>query len=151
MKKINNPAKKKAWDAFSKFIRLRDCFATTGTAIVGKCITCGKNWRFKQLQAGHAIAGRRNALLFAEDLVFAQCRFCNEHDHGKAQLYKAILIEKHSQEWWENKMAESKIIIPDKDMDFEGREAEYKRRYVELMNKHGHYTLVERLKKQEIT
>ena len=147
-KKIQSKDKKKAWDAFSRMIRLRDCFATTGTDIVGKCITCGKNWGFRQLQAGHAIAGRRNSLLFDEDLVHVQCRFCNEFKNGRLKKYKEILIERHSQKWWDDKMVASKQIIIDKDMDFEGREIEYKRRYREIMESNGHYKLIDRLAKE---
>ncbi len=147
-KKINNPTKKKAWDAFSKMIRLRDCFATTSLSHTGKCITCGKNWSFKQLQAGHAIAGRRNALLFDEDLVHAQCIICNQHNHGEAKKYKVILIERHSQEWWDEKMATSKQVVQDKDMDFEGKAEEYTRRYKKIMESNGHYALLDRLKRQ---
>ena len=146
VKKFNSTAKKKAWDAFSKMIRLRDCFATTGTPIVGKCITCGKNWSFNQLQAGHAIAGRRNALLFDEELVHAQCRMCNEYKNGKLKKYKEILIERHSPKWWDEKAAAAKQVIIDKDMEFDGRIEEYKRRYKEIMEANGYYTLSDRLK-----
>ena len=147
-KQINNPAKKKAWDAFSKMIRLRDCFATTGLDHTGRCITCNAAWSIKQLQAGHAIAGRSNAILFDEDLVNAQCITCNQHYHGKPKKYKAILIDRHDQDWWDFKMATSKQVIQDKYMNFEAKEKEYKRRYKEIMEANGHYTLIDRLNKQ---
>ena len=147
-KKINNPAKKKAWDAFSKWVRLRDCFASTRTPLVGICITCDKKWSFKQLQSGHAIAGRRNVILFDEELVHAQCIICNQHNHGESKKYKAILIRSHDQEWWDVKIQLSKTIIQDKSMDFEGIEAKYKLKYKELMESHGQYTLLDRLTRQ---
>lgn len=157
-KKIQGKDKKKAWDAFSRMIRLRDCFATTGSDIVGKCITCGKNWGFKQLQAGHAIAGRGNGVLFDDELVNAQCRPCNEFKNGRLKRYREILIGRHmvshqmgtedAEEWFEQKKIDAKKIIPNKDMDFEGKAIEYKRRYKEIMETNGHFALLDRLAKE---
>ena len=33
--------KEQVWHIFSKYVRLRDCFRTTGTLKHGKCISCG--------------------------------------------------------------------------------------------------------------
>ena len=75
-------AKERAWKAFSDWVRLRDCLATTGTRDYGICITCSErgdpSWKpYKELQAGHAVGGRGNAVLFHEQLVNAQCGYCN--------------------------------------------------------------------------
>jgi len=71
-------AKNKAWDAFSMYIRTRDCLRFGGSPTDGQCVTC-KNWYdIKQLQAGHFIGGRGNAVLFREDLVYSQCYHCNQ-------------------------------------------------------------------------
>ena len=67
--------KKKTWNAFSLFIRLRDSdkdgFCT--------CISCGKRLHWKQqAQAGHFIpAGAGNRLYFDEVNVNVQCYRCN--------------------------------------------------------------------------
>ena len=53
---------KKAWDAFSLFIRLRDCLKTTGAKEYGVCFTCGRKYAFKALQAGHFVRGRGGAV-----------------------------------------------------------------------------------------
>lgn len=70
-------AKDKAWAEFSRFIRIRDCLRFTGDPTLGKCVTCDREYPFKQLQAGHFIQGRGNAVLFDERLVYSQCVGCN--------------------------------------------------------------------------
>ena len=75
--------KTKAWNMFSKYIRTRDCLATRGTVGEGVCVTCGKRYHFKELQAGHEIGGRNNSILCDEELVNAQCRGCNSYGNGK--------------------------------------------------------------------
>ena len=71
-------AKDKAWDAFSAYIRTRDCLRFTGDPEQGICVTCHTYRPYKELQAGHFIGGRGNAVLFREDLVYSQCAYCNQ-------------------------------------------------------------------------
>ncbi len=96
-KKVKQPSKstvkRRAWDAFSRFIRTRDCLKTTGTLERGKCITCGQEFSFKSLQAGHFIPGRHNANLFSEKGTHAQCRACNIWNHGRPLEYRRAIIE----------------------------------------------------------
>ena len=105
-------AKERAWKAFSDYIRLRDCIKTTGTREYGICITCAErgdsSWKpYKELQAGHAVGGRGNAVLFHEQLVNGQCGYCNRKppmglggDYGN---YTIALIKQYGleqvQEW----------------------------------------------------
>ena len=70
-------AKDDAWDAFSRYIRTRDCIRFTGDPTEGMCITCKRHKPFKELQAGHFIDGRGNAVLFDERVVYSQCWQCN--------------------------------------------------------------------------
>lgn len=100
-------AKDRAWKAFSDYIRLRDCLATTGTREYGICITCSErgdsSWKpYKDLQAGHAVGGRGNAVLFHEQLVSIQCGYCNRKppmglggDYGN---YAIALIKRYGLE-----------------------------------------------------
>lgn len=85
--------KKDIWPLFSKYIRLRDCLQTTGCASFGLCITCGKRYHFKLLQAGHFIAGRHNANLFSEKGTHAQCYNCNINLRGNTLAYRRKIIE----------------------------------------------------------
>ena len=83
-------AKKKAWTAFSLYIRTRDAIRTTGTKENCKCVTCGRVYPLKSLgglQAGHFIAGRHNSILFDERNVHAQCYGCNVMKKGNTTEY----------------------------------------------------------------
>jgi len=79
MRKIKNPKKywkALAWKAFSVMIRK----SKANHHGFGVCVTCPpdkaiKPWR--ELQAGHFVAGRNNSVLFDERLVWSQCSFCN--------------------------------------------------------------------------
>jgi hypothetical protein len=105
--------KKEAWDAFSRYIRIRDSLATTGTNCRCKCITCGsivptfKNGGAgNSLQAGHAIDKRTNNILFDEDIVNGQCALCNSTygGNGRYAEYAAVMIARHSLDWWNEKV-----------------------------------------------
>ena len=97
-------AKDKAWKAFSDYIRLRDSLLTTGTPDNCICVTCSvrgdTSWKpYKAIQAGHAVGGRGNAVLFHEELANGQCGYCNRKppmglggDYGN---YAIFLIEKY--------------------------------------------------------
>jgi len=80
--------KKEAWKVFSQYIRLRDCRKTTGTLSHGLCYTCGRDYPYTRLQAGHFLAGRGGAVLFKEDQVHAQCMPCNVWNHGDFPTYQ---------------------------------------------------------------
>lgn len=76
-KTARQKAKEAAWDAFSVYIRTRDCLRFTGTPHTGMCVTCKGEYDFKRLQSGHFISGRGNAVLFDERIVYSQCWQCN--------------------------------------------------------------------------
>jgi hypothetical protein len=88
-------AKKKLWTLFSIYIRMRDCIETTGSISWGICITCGKRYHFKLLQAGHFVAGRHNAGLFSEQGVHAQCYNCNINLKGNTLEYRRQIVKKY--------------------------------------------------------
>lgn len=96
--------KEKTWKAFSIYIRTRDCIRTTGDPTKGSCITCNKLFDFKNLQAGHAIGGRNNAVLFDEEIVYAQCIIDNIYKGGAYAEYALVLIRKHGDKWFEDKL-----------------------------------------------
>ena len=98
MKKITvSKAKKKTWTFFSIFIRTRDCIDTTGCPSFGLCITCGRRYHFKLLQAGHFLPGRHNANLFYEKGCHAQCYNCNINLKGNTMAYVDALHSKYGQ------------------------------------------------------
>lgn len=75
--------KDKAWSEFSKFIRLRDSDWRGNCT----CVTCGTVKHYKDMQAGHFIPGRNNAVLFEEEHVHAQCYGCNIGKNGNPRKY----------------------------------------------------------------
>lgn len=82
-----NNQKDKAWRAFSDFIRADGCLDTTGTLEHGICATCEVAGRpsefpYAKLQAGHSVGGRRDSVLFHEDIVWLQCMQCNRQGGG---------------------------------------------------------------------
>ncbi len=89
--------KKQAWVLFSQYIRMRDCLKTTGCASFGLCITCGKRYHIKLLQAGHFISGRHNANLFSEKGTHAQCYNCNINLRGNTLEYRRKIIEMYGE------------------------------------------------------
>ena len=89
--------KKRCWKLFSVYVRMRDCIETTGSLEYGECFTCDNppQHPFKNLQAGHFIAGRHNANLFSEKGTQIQCRRCNIFLGGNPLVYRRKLIEKY--------------------------------------------------------
>lgn len=72
-------AKKRAWDWFSKFIRLRDADEFGRV----KCITCPAVKRWEDMDAGHYITRAKESTLFDEHNVSGQCSGCNRWQGGK--------------------------------------------------------------------
>ena len=96
-KKVKQASKKtikdRAWRAFSKYIRLRDCLKTTGTLTHGKCITCGKLLSIGFCDAGHFVSRRYNSTLFDEKNCHIQCRYCNRFLNGNLLEYRRQIIK----------------------------------------------------------
>ncbi|GAG08831.1 unnamed protein product [marine sediment metagenome] len=145
-KKLQNKAKAKAWEKFSRFIRVRDCLAATGLPFVGVCITCGRRFHIRYLQAGHCLPGRSNAKLFDEKLVFAQCKYCNEVKHGEKKKYEAKMITKYGKAKFEQMKIDAKKII--KYVDYEQLAKTYNDKYIALMKSCGFKTWLELLKQE---
>ena len=111
--------KKKVWKVFSQYIRLKyadkDGFVT--------CYTCGKRLFWKKAQAGHAIGGRTNSVLFDEDLVRPQCYRCNVVLNGNYNKFSLKLIKENGLDWWEKKLRDSTKV---KKYSIEDLESLYK-------------------------
>jgi len=97
-------SKQNVWDWFSIYIRLK----YSDEQGYAHCYTCGKKLPLKELQAGHCIAGRTNAVLFDEELVRPQCERCNVWHYGEPITFKDKLVKEYGEEWWERKVAESR-------------------------------------------
>jgi len=128
MKKRKVNLKNKCWDVFSQYIRTRDCIITTGCPDWGLCITCGKRYHKKLLQAGHFVSGRHLSNLFSEMGTHAQCYNCNINLKGNTLEYRRQIIKLYGEgvdEDLEKISAETKQI---KDFEYERMIEDYKAR-----------------------
>jgi hypothetical protein len=81
--------KDKAWSEFSRYIRLK--YADRDGMV--KCVTCGAKKHWKEMQAGHAIQGRGNYILFNEKFVYPQDFHCNGNPpYGLGGNYQMFMI-----------------------------------------------------------
>ena len=86
--------KKKAWDAFSKFIRQRDADENGNV----KCCTCPNIRHWTGMDAGHFISRVKESTLFDPMNVHAQCKGCNmPPNNGRPIEYAAFLDAKYGQ------------------------------------------------------
>ena len=85
--------KKKAWKFLSKAIRL-EAEDKNGQC---KCVTCGKQKPWKEIQAGHLVSGRTNGVLFDERGIFPQCYACNVCRQGMGAEYTLFIIKNYGQ------------------------------------------------------
>ena len=140
-RKVKQPSKstikKRAWDAFSKFIRTRDCLKTTGCPDWGLCITCSRRYHIKLLQAGHFIPGRHNANLFSEKGCHAQCYNCNINLRGNTLEYRRKIIEMYGDGYDEILEQEAREIKKYDINDLTNLEKQYKIEVEKLVK--GHY------------
>lgn len=113
-------AKKKAWDAFSRYIRQRD----------PQCVTCGG----PSQQAGHFIDGRHNAVLFSEEGVHGQCYHCNVGLKGNKLEYWLFMERTYGRKVIDRLMLESRVTVQYKTADFEEIEQRYKAKTAHLLN-----------------
>lgn len=132
-KKTLSKAKKEAWEWFSKYIRLRDCLITMGSKEQGKCITCGRVYPLKSLQAGHFLAGRTNAILFEETNCHAQCYGCNVMKGGEQYEYGLRMVDMYGQEEIDRLRALKKTTREFTVEELEAIKEEYKDLYQEAL------------------
>lgn len=125
-------AKGTAWKWFSKYIRLRDCLSTTKSRDFGKCCSCGIRKPFGELQAGHYIPGRHNAVLFDETGVHAQCVRCNHYLSGNVKNYYHFMIMTYGDETTAQKEIEAKQIVKYTESDLRDIAKKYRILYNEL-------------------
>ena len=143
-KSLTGPAKT-AWDSFAQWVKVKGCIETTGYPFAGVCVTCGRRYHIRALQAGHMIPGRSNGVLFSEELVNPQCVRCNEMFHGQPKKYRAAMVAKYSNEQVEAWEQEAKQPIHDRDMDYEGIKVKYREKLHLLLMPFGYNTYQEML------
>ncbi|GEM_PF-776684 len=114
----------RAWDVLSQYIR-RSNADHRGLCT---CYTCGAQQHWKETHAGHAIDGRRNAVLLDEAIVKPQCPRCNVTLDGNHKVFTARLIQQHGTAWWHSKLNASRKSRKYYRADLEQLIEEYRRR-----------------------
>ena len=125
--------KKQVWDIFSQYIRMRDCLRTTGCLSWGLCITCGKRYHIKLLQAGHFIPGRHNANLFSEEGTHAQCYNCNINLKGNTLEYRRKIISLYGEGADDKLEAQDRLTKKFTIAELEEMKETYKEKIKELL------------------
>jgi predicted metal-binding protein len=115
------PTKDKAWKQFSLYIRLKD--AREGFVT---CYTCGTTKFYKQMDAGHGISGRNNAVLFLEAVVKPQCPQCNRFKHGELHIFTRKLIEELGIKKYDELVLQSHQVVLYTVEDYLAIEEKYK-------------------------
>lgn len=93
-------AKKKAWDACSKYVRQKHSIEGMCT-----CFTCGVSKPIPEIQAGHAIQGRGNSILFETDGIRPQCASCNVWQGGRLDIFIPKLIDEIGRQRYDELLA----------------------------------------------
>ena len=83
--------KEKAWAACSRYIRVLNADKTG----MVECVTCNKKKNWKEIQAGHYIQGRGNAILFELRNIHPQCMRCNVMMNGRLDDYTKFMLNKY--------------------------------------------------------
>ncbi len=60
-----------------------------------KCITCGREGDWRQLEGGHFISRTYKAVVISPQNVNPQCRYCNHDLDGNLEEYERILRWRH--------------------------------------------------------
>ena len=107
--------KKKVWTKFSRYFRLKN----VNSRGYGKCYTCDRWFHWKQLQAGHGLSGRTNAILFDEEVIRLQCMQCNVFKGGEYDIFHNKLIKENGQKWFSKKVKQKRVIkkYPPKELE----------------------------------
>ena len=113
MKKSLSYYKKKLWKMVSEFVR-RLWADRNGNC---RCVTCKVLRHWKEMQAGHFIDGRNNAVLWDLRGIHPQCMSCNIFKHGNKVEYFRFMQEEYGDEIIEELRSNSKkavkITIPE--------------------------------------
>jgi len=83
--------KEKLDRVFSEYIRRRDADENG----IAKCVTCGTEKHWKEMQAGHFIPRGNMSTRWHEGNVHVQCKECNEFKGGNLDEYELFIVHKY--------------------------------------------------------
>ncbi|MCP4493168.1 MAG: hypothetical protein GY820_38590 [Gammaproteobacteria bacterium] len=125
-------AKTAAWNACSRYIRLRDAIATTKTKTHAKCCTCTTTRLITEMDAGHFISGRKNANLFDERGIHSQCKCCNGDRGGNWPEYYDFMAIKYGENVIQELIQQNRTIMQLKIHQLKDIENHFNQKYTEL-------------------
>jgi len=102
---------KKLDKVFSQYIRRR--FAVNEIA---KCVTCGKQAHWKELQAGHFMSRKHYSTRYDETNVQVQCSGCNVFRYGEQYKFGRYLEEAYGEGTAEDLQNKSRQITKFSDI-----------------------------------
>ena len=127
--------KNKLDEIFSRYIRLRDCLATTGTPVRGRCITCGVVKDYQDLEAGHFQSRRYGATRFDIRNVNIQCESCNRFHSGRQEIYAKAIDRKYGLGTVERLEIKGRQHFQFRSYELEEQIRYYRKRIKELIEK----------------
>lgn len=120
--------KERAWKLFSEYVRRKH----SDEHGYSRCYTCEVRAHWKQLQCGHGIPGRNNAVLLDESICRPQCAYCNIWKHGQLHIFATKLQLENGEDWWLKKLADSNQQIKVSRAEYEEKIEWLKERIGEL-------------------
>ena len=126
---------KQAKEWFSRLVRLKGCLITAGSPEYGVCFTCGGSFFIGDLQCGHFISGRTNALFFEEHNSHIQCIDCNSFKGGNLKVYREKMIEKYGLDEVERLEGLRHTVQRITESKFGSAFNTYKQEYLSLINR----------------
>lgn len=124
--------KKKAWKVFSEYIRLSYASDEPGERGWENCYTCKAKAPWREMQAGHGIGGRNNAVLFMEEVVRPQCVGCNVFGRGKYPIFTSKLIKELGMERYDELLTLSQQTVKYTAQQYKDIADVYKAKLAEL-------------------
>lgn len=122
--------KKKAWSAFSKWVRM----SSADKNGMVKCVTCPTVKHWKEMDAGHYLPGRNNSILFDENQVHPQCKQCNIFKSGNPNRYEEYMVNKYGQEKINEMRLKQRMTVKINSGEMKLIELHYKNKLKELEN-----------------
>lgn len=130
--------KKRLWNTFSKYIRMRDAIRTTGGVYFVKCITCDEEKNIKEVDAGHFFSRRHASILYDEKNVHAQCKRCNMPPlSGEQYIYSKKILYLYGEKELLRLEKEREEIKKYTRSELEKKELKYQKLVKDIINKYG--------------
>tara|TARA_B110000483_G_scaffold95291_1_gene117135 strand:- start:1151 stop:1546 length:396 start_codon:yes stop_codon:yes gene_type:complete len=108
---------KKLDTIFSRYIRLKNADHSGYCS----CVTCGRDYHFKSIQAGHFMSRKHYSTRWDENNVYPQCFGCNVMQQGKQFEFSIFLGKRTS-----NKLLQlSKQTVKFTDLDLQEKISYY--------------------------